>query len=147
VSTHQRFTFTYGRMEARMWLPPGGDRGVWNWPTFWAVGSSWPTDGEIDVMEGSGGKACWHFHAVNTDPGGCVRLSPQSGWHTFAADWRRDRIDYYYDDRLVGSVTSGVTGAPMFLNFNHGVYSNQTAHVPAEVLVDWVRVEANVDTR
>src|SRR5690242_11617954 len=64
VGTRGKFNFTYGFIEARVWLPAmtGGQGEIANWPAVWADGQSWPEDGEIDVVEGLGGKACAHFH-------------------------------------------------------------------------------------
>ena len=61
INTDGKFQFTYGFMQARIWLP-GHAGQIVNWPAFWADGQNWPKDGEIDVLEGLGGKACWHFH-------------------------------------------------------------------------------------
>lgn len=49
VITKNHFSHTYGRFEARMRLPKG--RGLW--PAFWMLPNtnSWPTTGEIDIME------------------------------------------------------------------------------------------------
>src|SRR5688572_4705538 len=52
INTKGKFSFTYGRMEARMKLP----RGQGLWPAFWTLGANidlvgWPSCGEIDVME------------------------------------------------------------------------------------------------
>ncbi|HCU94302.1 MAG TPA: hypothetical protein DHU96_16925 [Actinobacteria bacterium] len=48
INSNGKFQFTYGFMEARIWLPGRGR--IINWPAFWADGQNWPQDGEIDVM-------------------------------------------------------------------------------------------------
>jgi beta-glucanase (GH16 family) len=52
LQTKDRFSFTYGRAEARIKVPSGA--GIW--PAFWLLGDDiytkgWPEAGEIDVME------------------------------------------------------------------------------------------------
>ena len=75
-----KFSFTYGFIEARVWLPgvPGSPGEVANWPGVWADGQNWPEDGEIDIAEGIGGQVCAHLHsAVNPEgigAGGGSRL-------------------------------------------------------------------------
>ena len=142
VQTAKDFTFTYGRMTARIWVPPGTGA-IRNWPAFWANGTgTWPTTGELNVMEGLRGRACWHFHSSSGGPGGCAALANPSGWHIFAADWRPGSVTYFYDNVQVGRITTGVTGDPMYLVLNLGVSSLQSPPVtlPSEMLVDWVRV-------
>ena len=109
VNTYHSFTFTYGHMEARMWLQPGSD-GAADWPTFWAAGTGvWPITGELDVMEALGGPDCFHFHSPLGGPGTCANLSDAAGWHTFAADWSPGQVTYSYDGNVVGTITTGIT--------------------------------------
>ncbi|MEW1914909.1 glycoside hydrolase family 16 protein, partial [Kitasatospora sp. NPDC085895] len=53
VQSNGKAQFTYGAFEARIYLPGSGGK-ISNWPAFWTDGQSWPTDGEMDVMEGLG---------------------------------------------------------------------------------------------
>lgn len=142
VNSKTHFTYTYGYMEARVWLP-GTAAGISNWPALWADGTgTWPSTGELDVMEGLAGKPCYHFHSPSGGPGGCANIGNPSGWHTFGADWRPGVVTYYYDGVQVGRITSGVTGAPMYLIANLGVSSTISGPIttPSEMLVDYIRV-------
>lgn len=56
INTSNKFSFKYGKVEAKMKLPYG--QGIW--PAFWMLGNSistigWPNCGEIDIMEMVGG--------------------------------------------------------------------------------------------
>jgi len=55
VRTAESFSFTYGRVEVTAQLP----KGDWIWPAIWLLPTdqaygSWPTSGEIDIMESRG---------------------------------------------------------------------------------------------
>lgn len=142
VESAHDFTFTYGRMEARIWLPPGAGQ-AHNWPAFWANGTgTWPVTGELDVMEALEGHACWHFHSTAGGPGDCAPLPSPGGWHTFAAEWRPGVVTYFYDGQQVGRITSGITGSPMYLILNLALSTeiSPPVRVPSEMLVDWVKV-------
>jgi beta-glucanase (GH16 family) len=142
IESAGHFTFTYGTIEARIWVPPG-TAGVANWPAFWANGTgTWPITGELDVMEGLEGHTCFHFHSTLGGPGGCAPLASPSGWHTYAADWEPGSVTYFYDGVQVGRVTSGITASPMYLILNLAVSPSISPPVqlPSEMLVDWVRV-------
>ena len=52
IISHNKFNFTYGRIEFRAKLPSG----IGTWPALWMLGESlfttgWPACGEVDVME------------------------------------------------------------------------------------------------
>src|ERR1700722_14469916 len=74
VNTLAHYTFTYGFLEAKIWVPTStcgsGDvpkapaKCVSDFPTFWATEAAGSS--EIDVMEGLQGLACFHFH--DNDP-------------------------------------------------------------------------------
>lgn len=142
VNSRAHFTFTYGTITARIWTSGAG--AISNWPAFWADGTgTWPTTGENDVFEGLNGKPCFHFHSPSGGPGGCAP-SNGSGWHTYAATWAPGTVTYRYDGAQVGQITSGITGAPMYLILNLGIsepgHFGGPLEVPATMLVDWVRV-------
>ena len=112
IKTQGRFTFQYGKIEARIKVPYG----YAIWPAFWLLGSDWPivpwpSCGEIDVME--------NFGAYNSDksriygvlhgPGFAAegvasvyqlpnRESVSSDFHTFSIEWSRDRIEFFVDE-------------------------------------------------
>ena len=84
------FSFTYGYMEARIWLPGSGE--IADWPAFWADGQNWPTDGENDVLEGLGGQACAHFHnPAGADLGPARAETSQVGGTPSPPTGNRDR--------------------------------------------------------
>ena len=141
INSDGKFQFTYGLLEARLWLP-GQGRVLTDWPAFWADGQNWPADGEIDVVEGLGGEACWHFDYPGRAPGGCHPGNYANGWHTFGADWEPGSITYYYDGHVVGTLRSGITSAPMYLILNLATANAYgiPVRVPATMRVCYVRV-------
>ena len=136
VHTHDSFSQAYGYFEAKLYLP-GSNGLIDNWPAFWLDGENWPADGELDVMEGLGGRAAYHFHSNNGESGTYVK-EDFTGWHTFGALWEPGKVKFYYDNHFVGSITSGVTDSPQFIILNLGIGINSIVDVPSEMLVDWV---------
>lgn len=143
VESSKQFSFTYGVVEFRVFLPGSGET-VYNWPAAWCDGlGAWPATGEMDVMEGlSGGTGC-HFQSPqdNGASGNCSNTG--SGWHTFAAHWTEGNVDYWYDGVKVGNVSQGITDAPMFMILNNTSGTYGGPHVtPTTMLVDYARVWA-----
>ena len=141
VTTMGKFAFAYGVLEARIYLP-GADAQIANWPAFWANGTGpAPATGELDVMEGRGGAATYHFHSLAGSPGGLVP-GDFAGWHTYAADWQPGVVTYYYDGHEVGQITTGITSSPMYLVLNYGVGATYGGPIstPATMRIDYVKV-------
>lgn len=102
-------------VEARVFLPAASNGSIADWPAVWLDGQSWPTDGEIDIMEGLGGHACYHIHDSAGGPGGCASGTFSNRWDTFTADWSTSGVvSFYYNGKLVGSERLN-TSAPEYL--------------------------------
>jgi beta-glucanase (GH16 family) len=158
VTTNGKFSFTYGLIEFRVWLPTTSNGQVADWPDIWTDGQSWPADGEIDVAEGLGGNICGHYHGpsyngAGTGEGGitgCPQGTYTGGWHTFAADWEPGIVTWYYDGKDIGCLeTSGsacgatnttIAGAPMYIILSLGSSYSLPITAPTSLRVDYVRV-------
>lgn len=138
ITSKGKYQFTYGYIEARIWLSAASNGSIANWPAFWTDGQN----DEMDVLEGLGGRPCWHFHDPDGRPGSCASGKWTRGWHTFGADWQPGSVTYYYDGQKVGQIASGITSSPMHLILSYAIssrYGGQTV-VPATMKVHYVRV-------
>lgn len=146
VNTHSSYTFTYGYVEASIYVPADSSGTPTNFPAFWAVGTgTWPSTGELDVMEvlhSCGPGVGYHFQSDAGNPGWCPTLPAPSGWHSFGAEWAPGVVTYYVDGRQVGQITSGITNSPMYLILDNCVDPTCGGSVltPASMLVDYKRV-------
>jgi beta-glucanase (GH16 family) len=136
IQTNGKFNFTHGYAEARLWTPAGTGM----WPAFWLDGQSWPTDGEIDVLEAYGtDNSTYHYHYPGGAPGGGTNVAgATAGWHTYAVNWTASTTTWYYDGVQVYSMATQ-TNSPMYLILNLGLDSSSSA-VPATLRADYVRV-------
>ena len=162
VNTQGKVRFKYGRLEARIQMPAGG--GVW--PAFWLLGSnivakSWPTSGEIDVVELRGREpnrdiATAHGPGYSGANGKTnVALAPQSlaeGFHTYAIDWTANKITWSLDGKAFHTVTPAtvkpntyVFNQDFFLILNVAMGGDfdggllDTSIQKAEMKVDYIR--------
>jgi beta-glucanase (GH16 family) len=149
--TKGKWSWAYGRIEARMKIPRG--QGIW--PAFWMLGANvdsagWPTCGEIDIMENIGktgdqGTEHGTIHGPQTPgvdynyyagvggtytlPGGAALAD---GFHIFAVEWTTNQIKWFLDSQQFftatpASLPSGATWVftqPQFLLFNVAVGGN-----------------------
>jgi beta-glucanase (GH16 family) len=161
ITTQNKASWQYGRMEARMKIPTG--KGTW--PAFWMLGNSistvgWPASGEIDIMEHVNSEAFTHgtihwsdqnnAYANYGGPSGNVDFSQ---YHVYAVEWDASAIRWYVDGNKFHEVNiaGGVNGtsefhAPYFFLFNLAVGGNwpgspdASTVFPNRMQVDYVRV-------
>jgi beta-glucanase (GH16 family) len=108
INTFNKKHFRYGRIEVRAKVPTG--KGTW--PAIWMLGTNipevgWPECGEIDILEYVGYDphkvhANIHTDAYNhvegTGKGNSITLDkPWENFHTYAIEWRENRIDFFVD--------------------------------------------------
>jgi beta-glucanase (GH16 family) len=110
LTTRERFSWKYGRIEVRAKLPSG--RGVW--PAIWTLGTNeatvgWPACGEIDIMEMVGFRPDMiygHIHTLESvktkkvkDGTGLKIPGASDDFHIYAIEWNPDRMDFLVDGK------------------------------------------------
>ncbi len=162
-----RAEFKYGKIEARIKLPPTDKDGIW--PAFWALGSKidegvdWPLAGEIDIME--------YVSRIPNEVFGTLHGPGYSGgasygdtlnvpnlladYHTYTIEWRENHIIWYFDGqkfheaRNTDAFLNGkqwVYNQSFFLLLNVAIGGNFGGTIedgmtfPQDTLVDYVRV-------
>jgi beta-glucanase (GH16 family) len=96
----------YGRFEMRgqIDLQPG------SWPAWWTTGGSWPSNGEIDMIEYyqskllfnvMDGKQRWTSPTIPVSKVGGARWGEY--FHMWTFEWTYDYIKLYLDDSLVNN--------------------------------------------
>jgi beta-glucanase (GH16 family) len=129
------------RVQASIKTPEGG---AGYWPAFWMLGApfrgvytNWPSVGEIDIMENSGGAPATVHGTLHcgVNPGGpCEETNGISakhdagaalsaGFHTYAVVWDRshptEEIRWYIDDQQYHAVSSSDVDATTWANATH----------------------------
>lgn len=168
VSQHKA-EFAYGRIETRIKVPAGAGL----WPAFWSLGANigdvgWPQTGEIDIMEFVGrvpNEIFGTIHGPGYSGGASFGDTHDFGvpvsdrFHTFAIEWRPNRIDWFVDGILYHSATPESV-APNQWVFNHSFFLilnmaiggnfggplDPNVVFPKSMLVDYVRVYQGPDT-
>lgn len=166
IKTQNRLAMGYGRVEARIQMPPGP--GIL--PAFWLLGSNYPSVGhpkcgEIDIVEYV--RSVFHFtiHGpqddgdYNGDDTGVSiaqtpTFDPTTGFHTYWVQRSPDNITIGVDDMTTAvftpdSLPAGATwvfnNQPMFAIVNFAVGGgwagspDATTTFPQSMLVDWFR--------
>jgi hypothetical protein len=97
-----------------VYIPPGPNGRTANWPALWSTGSPWPKNGEIDMLEGQGGRSCEQTHYGKLQPDGhassnsvskCGRLgSSSTGWLTVSMLRTGEQVEVWYNRTLIGKV-------------------------------------------
>ena len=165
--TKDKFSFTYGTVEARIALPVG--KGIW--PAFWLLGQnidavSWPACGEIDIIEtvnsenivyGTNHWANGTEYATYGNNTGNYRNQKfeldVTQFHNYKFTWDEKYIRMFVDDFMYHEIlienNTGDTEEfhkPFFFILNVAVAGNwpgfevDDTQFPNEMLVDYIRV-------
>lgn len=162
ITTQSKKEFKYGYIEARAKLPVG--HGIW--PAFWMLGSNiknvgWPKCGEIDILEYVGREPQMVFTSLHTQDshGNTINTKKtpfkniEDGFHTYAVDWTKDKMDFYVDKQLVYTFapenkTEDVWpfDQPFFLLINMAIGGNfggpevDDSIFPQKYIIDYIKV-------
>jgi beta-glucanase (GH16 family) len=165
IDSMGKFEQTYGRFEARIKVATGAGA----WSAFWMLGdngTSWPTCGEIDVVEvvqSSPHEVYGTLHSGNTSNAaentstGATYMVPSGDvsddYHLYAVEWAPDSIKFYVDDNLYATQTNENLTAGELWAFDHPFYvivnlevggswagAPNASSFPMTMLVDYVRV-------
>jgi len=112
ILTKGKFSFKYGKVEARAKLPTG----VGTWPATWMLGSNidsvgWPACGEIDIMEHLGkdlnkiyGTLHYPDHFGDHANGKTTMISNASEFHVYGLEWTPEEIKISVDGKVYQTV-------------------------------------------
>ena len=157
LSSHEKFAFTHGYIEARVDVPAG--QGLW--PAFWMLGEninvvSWPQCGEIDIMEHVNtemsihGTAHWN-NGGHVYQGGSAIVNPSNyqvytiEWNDTEILWFLNGVEFYSLSVLNNTQSTEEFHLPFYLILNLAIGGNwpgnpdATTPFPAQVEVDYVR--------
>lgn len=169
LNTANKFSFTYGKISARIKLPD--TKGIW--PAFWMLGANidenggdtpWPLCGEIDILElyGSKNPAVVEANVHFADKKGrhnqmgskSYRLEKgifADDFHVFDLIWDDKKITWMVDGNEYASFSIkgrkfSAFRKDFFLLLNiavGGTYAGRpddTSNFPQQMYVDWIRV-------
>ena len=166
LDTAGHFSFTYGRIEARIATPPG--QGLCS--AFWLLaddgpGLNWPNGGEVDVMEAIGdipSQSDAFLHGPMTGDPNYQQWSATlqgekalaGGFHTYGLIWKPNSMTWTFDrvpyatatpKSLLPSSRWVYNGHPFHILFDLAVGGwpgnpNSATAFPASMRIDWVHV-------
>ena len=157
LKSENKFEFHYGKVEFRAKMPTGGG----TWPALWMLGqnyatNTWPSCGEIDVMEHRGnipnvihGTLHYPGHSGGNGITNTTTIADASTqFHIYKAIWTSNSIKFYVDDQLYHSflnTSSTPFNSDFFLILNvamGGTFGGaiDPAFVQSSMEVDYVRV-------
>ncbi|MBP1637876.1 MAG: hypothetical protein H6Q18_665 [Bacteroidetes bacterium] len=164
IRMNTKESWTYGYFEARLRVP--GGKGIW--PAFWMMPknfTSWPLDGEIDIMEYVGYRpnvvqasihSMAYYHSIGTQKTETKTIqNAETEFHIYGLEWTTDKIDAYVDGVKYFTFINDKTNnkntwpfnAPFYLKLNlawggnwGGSMGIDESRLPATYEIDYVRV-------
>jgi len=165
VSTRNKASWCYGRIDVRAKLPAG--KGMW--PAIWLMPVSsayggWPSSGEIDIMENLGANTRLDYTTIHFGPGNqslqktCTAPATATlsdSFHVYTMIWDSLSFSFYLDTINYGTISQWAPSnvaypkpfdKPFFLILdlvvggNWGGMPDNNTVFPQSMLVDWVHV-------
>lgn len=114
------------RISARMMIPQGSGL----WPAFWTYGEDWPTNGEIDIIEGIGDPYSYitnYFYGKN--PGNAQTVNALSvdritttanlstSFHVYEVIWTKEKLVFLLDGKEVATKSAATEGGKYIPDF------------------------------
>lgn len=158
--TKGKASWTYGFYEVRAKLPCGAG----TWPAIWSLGAwtdVWPLQGEIDIMEQTGGDKTRTLGTVHTQSGsggngstGSTQVTDACGtFHNYQMTWTAQSINFSVDGATYRTAyTNPMTGVnawpfdqPQYLLLNLAIGGTLGGTIddrifPVTFEIDYVRV-------
>jgi beta-glucanase (GH16 family) len=152
-----KFSFKYGKVEARAKLPAGAG----TWPAIWMLGSnigtvSWPACGEIDIMEHRGSELNKIFGTLhypgrsggNADGTTTVISNASTEFHIYTMEWNAGTIKIAVDNNVFFTYVNSAASPfnqNFFLILNMAMGGNfggavDPAFSSAVLEIDYIRV-------
>jgi len=169
LTTYQKFTLQYGKIEVSARLP----RGNGTWPAIWMLAESrknetepWPLCGEIDIMEHVGKDPNVIHVSLHSQLYNHIKRTQITyidtvdnvfdNFHTYGIEWDENSIKFIIDDKLYFETFKGEKNRistnegwpfdkPYYLILNLAIGGNWGGTIddnifPSTMMVDFVRV-------
>ncbi|MCA9236463.1 MAG: glycoside hydrolase family 16 protein [Planctomycetales bacterium] len=170
AKVESKYTQQYGRWEVRAKLPST----IGTWPAIWLLPDtdvySWPSQGEIDIMENRGNQPQITSSAFHYGPNvaghqyqsleqragvGGQPVNYHDDFHVYAVEWDANRLRFFVDDvhfltvhdadvsGFLGNQTASmetVLNVAVGGDFLGGAQPNGSSVWPQQMLVDYVRI-------
>lgn len=125
LTTQNKFSFQYGRVEVRAKYPPG--KGLF--PAIWMLPKdTTKTLPEIDLFEVVGDDPHTIYSVIHTGTIGRVRsyhsvyqVNPTNTFHIYAMEWTKKELRFYLDNQLYFKSHIAIPQESMYLILNFAV--------------------------
>lgn len=132
LTTKNKYSIRYGRIEVRAKLPQG--RGLW--PAIWMLPVDskygiWPNSGEIDIMEHVGYQADTIYSSIHTGKFNHLQNTQKTqalsvpdlytSFHVFGLEWQPEGLSFFVDGKKYMTVANTKNGSAEW-PFNENFY-------------------------
>lgn len=170
ITTRNKKSFKYGKIEAKISLPSGQG----TWPAYWMLGyGNWPYCGEIDIMEHTGANPSSVSHALHTSMKNgnkgnqwnstYSKLSDiENNYHVYGIEWEenilvgRDAIKFtvdgvqsalVYEESAVADKSSWPFNSEFYIIINLALGGRMGGNIDDNIFnndvlmkIDWIKV-------